>query len=99
MPDVREAPEALQAAARARAQQAALASQSPQGRQEAALQGQARGEGGQVPGHRLAAAGSLGWVWPRARAQASGVYVRTVEDRPQAADEALIKHMNVYIIR
>ncbi|KAG0571107.1 hypothetical protein KC19_6G211800 [Ceratodon purpureus] len=29
----------------------------------------------------------------------AGVYVRTVEDRPQAADEALIKHMNVYINR
>jgi hypothetical protein len=29
----------------------------------------------------------------------AGVYVRTVEDRPQAADEALMKHMTVYINR
>lgn len=29
----------------------------------------------------------------------AGVYVRTVEDRPQAADEALMKHMSVYINR
>lgn len=29
----------------------------------------------------------------------AGVYVRTVEDRPQAADAALIKHMSVYINR
>lgn len=29
----------------------------------------------------------------------AGVYVRTVEDQPQAADAALIKHMTVYINR
>jgi hypothetical protein len=29
----------------------------------------------------------------------AGVYVRTVEDKPQAADEALMKHMSLYIER